>query len=193
MPLRPYSVPGECVLSRPGAGVGDKERRTVYIKKGLITVIPGGAQRRPGIQCFYWRLTGFPLPDRVRDRLRGNGTKRVTRSSLILVSSPAGRPQRMPAVRVRDMKKIAWLDLVFIALVAAVWIFYLGHSGSTRFDINDTFTLPLLVAVEFTVLFLLYVLWRYSAARGDRSMGVRGLLDRLYGDADAGKTKDGGK
>jgi hypothetical protein len=47
-------------------------------------------------------------------------------------------------------------------IFVVVWVFYLNYEGTTPFDINETLTLPLLIAAEYTGLALLYAIWRYA-------------------------------
>ena len=63
------------------------------------------------------------------------------------------------------MEKIIKSDIIVGIIFIAAWMFYLTYDGSTRFDINQTITLPLLVAADFTALAMLYVAGRYYTAR----------------------------
>ena len=63
------------------------------------------------------------------------------------------------------MGKIIKSDIVVGIIFIGAWLFYLTYDGSTRFDINQTITLPLLVAADFTALAILYVAGRYYTAR----------------------------
>ena len=63
------------------------------------------------------------------------------------------------------MGKIIKSDIVVGIIIIGAWLFYLTYDGSTRFDVNQTITLPLLVAAEFTALAILYVVGRYYTAR----------------------------
>jgi len=63
------------------------------------------------------------------------------------------------------MGKIIKSDIVIGIIFIGTWLFYLIYDGSTRFDINQTITLPLLVAADFTALAILYVVGRYYTVR----------------------------
>ena len=63
------------------------------------------------------------------------------------------------------MGKIIKSDIVVGIIFIGTWLFYLIYDGSTRFDINQTITLPLLVAADFTALAILYVVGRYYTVR----------------------------
>jgi len=63
------------------------------------------------------------------------------------------------------MGKIIKSDIVIGIIFIGTWLFYLLYDGSTRFDINQTITLPLLVAADFTALAILYVVGRYYTVR----------------------------
>jgi len=59
------------------------------------------------------------------------------------------------------MSRIRIIDAIVIVIFISVWGFYLSYEGSTRFDANQTFTLPWLIAAESTALAVLYALFRY--------------------------------
>jgi len=59
------------------------------------------------------------------------------------------------------MSRIRIIDVIVVVILIAVWGFYLSHEGSTRFDVNQTFTLPWLIAAESTALAVLYAVLRY--------------------------------
>jgi hypothetical protein len=63
------------------------------------------------------------------------------------------------------MGKIIKSDIVVGIIFIGTWLFYLTYDGATRFDVNQTITLPLLVAADFTALAILYVAGRYYTAR----------------------------
>ncbi|MCP4042896.1 MAG: hypothetical protein GY731_13220 [Gammaproteobacteria bacterium] len=69
------------------------------------------------------------------------------------------------------MGKIIKSDIVVGIVFIGVWLFYLTYDGTTRFDINQTATLPLLVAADFTALAILYVAGRYYTAGKDNLIG----------------------
>ncbi len=60
------------------------------------------------------------------------------------------------------MDKIKRGDVIAALIFIAVWAFYFNYEGATSFDINETFTLPLMVAAEYSGLALLYAVWRYA-------------------------------
>ncbi|GMQ83794.1 MAG: hypothetical protein BMS9Abin06_0535 [Gammaproteobacteria bacterium] len=62
------------------------------------------------------------------------------------------------------MEKIIKIDIVIAVILIGTWVYYLMFEGSTRFDISETVTLPLLVAVEFTGVAVLYAAGRYFTA-----------------------------
>ncbi len=59
------------------------------------------------------------------------------------------------------MSRTRIIDVIVIVILIAVWGFYLSREGSTRFDVNQTFTLPWLIAAESTALAVLYAVLRY--------------------------------
>ncbi|MCK5308647.1 MAG: hypothetical protein KAJ73_08555 [Zetaproteobacteria bacterium] len=59
------------------------------------------------------------------------------------------------------MSRIRIVDAIIIVIFIAVWGFYFSYEGTTRFDVNQTFTLPLLIAAESTALAVLYAVFRY--------------------------------
>ncbi len=59
------------------------------------------------------------------------------------------------------MSRIRIIDAIVIVIFIAAWGFYLSHEESTRFDVNQTFTLPWLIAAETTALAILYAMFRY--------------------------------
>jgi len=59
------------------------------------------------------------------------------------------------------MSRIRIIDAIVIVLFISAWGFYLSYEGSTRFDVNQTFTLPWLIAAESTALAILYAMFRY--------------------------------
>lgn len=73
------------------------------------------------------------------------------------------------------MYKIIKTDIVIAVILIGTWLFYLIFEGSTRFDINQTYTLPLLVAIEFTALATLFAAGRYYTAK----KGKIGLIDLM--------------
>ncbi len=62
------------------------------------------------------------------------------------------------------MEKIIKSDIVIAVILIATWVYYFMFKSPTRFDISETVTLPLLVAVEFTGLAVLYAAGRYFTA-----------------------------
>lgn len=64
--------------------------------------------------------------------------------------------------------KLIKSDIVVTVILLSAWLFYLIYGGSTRFDVNQTVTLTLLVAAEFTALAILYAAGRYFTAKKGR-------------------------
>ena len=56
-------------------------------------------------------------------------------------------------------------DFVVATLLLGTWVFYLTYDGSTRFDLSQTLTLPLLAAADLTGLAILYAVGRYHFAK----------------------------
>lgn len=56
-------------------------------------------------------------------------------------------------------------DAVFAVIFIGAWLFYLTFDVSTRFDVNETITLPLLAAADFTAITILYAVGRYFTAK----------------------------
>ena len=63
------------------------------------------------------------------------------------------------------MVKFIKTDFVVAAIILVTWVFYLTYDGATRFDISQSITLPLLAAVDFTGLAILYAIGRYYFAK----------------------------
>ena len=63
------------------------------------------------------------------------------------------------------MLKLIKSDIVITVILLGAWLFYLIYDAPTRFDVNQTLTLPLLVAAEFTALAILYAAGRYFTAK----------------------------
>jgi len=59
------------------------------------------------------------------------------------------------------MSRIRIIDTIVIVIFITVWGFYILYEGQTRFDVNQTITLPLLIAAESTALAVLYAVARY--------------------------------
>lgn len=59
------------------------------------------------------------------------------------------------------MGRIIKSDIVVAVILFSSWLFYLLYDGATRFDINQTITLPLFIAIWLTALALLYIAGRY--------------------------------
>lgn len=61
--------------------------------------------------------------------------------------------------------KLIKSDIVITVILLGAWLFYLIYDTPTRFDINQSATLPLFVAAEFTALAILYAAGRYFTAK----------------------------
>jgi len=59
------------------------------------------------------------------------------------------------------MSRIRIIDTIVFVILIAAWGFYFSYGGTTRFDVNQIFTLPLLIASESTALAVLYAVIRY--------------------------------
>ena len=70
------------------------------------------------------------------------------------------------------MSRIKIIDITVAVIFIAVWGFYFSYEGHTRFDLNQTLTMPLLIAVECTALAVLYAVFRYYKIKtGKLSLG----------------------
>ena len=78
------------------------------------------------------------------------------------------------------MSKQNIIDIIAMIMLVVAWIFFFSFKGHTKFDINGIFTLPLLIALEATAIFLIYAIWRYHTMRGGQLVGAREILRRLY-------------
>lgn len=86
------------------------------------------------------------------------------------------------------MGKLIKSDIVIAVIVIASWLFYLVFDGSTRFDVNEIFTLPLLVAAELSTFAVLYAAGRYFTAKKGRL--ITGDIANLIDEHQAGQTPD---
>ncbi len=87
------------------------------------------------------------------------------------------------------MIKFRKSDIVVIVILTGSWLFYLLYGGTTRFDLNQIITLPLLVAADFTALSILYAAGRYYTARKG---GIDSAdLSNLVSGGQAGQIQDG--
>ena len=65
------------------------------------------------------------------------------------------------------MVKIIKADVILAAFAIGAWILYFMCSGATRYDINETMSLPLFLAIWLTAMALLYAIGRhYNAKKG---------------------------
>ncbi len=86
------------------------------------------------------------------------------------------------------MGKVIKGDIVVGIIFIGAWLFYMTYDGSTRFDINQTITLPLLVAADFTALTILYIAGRYYTTR--KNSLVSDKLNAIMQDRPAELTQD---
>ncbi len=86
------------------------------------------------------------------------------------------------------MEKIIKSDIVIAAILIGTWVYYLTIDGPTRFDINETITLPLLVAADFTALAVLYAAGRYYTAK--KGNLIKEKMGSIMQDPEAGQTQD---
>ncbi len=63
------------------------------------------------------------------------------------------------------MVKIIKADVILAAIAIGAWVFYFVFDGATRYDINQTITLPLFLAIWLTAMALLYAIGRYYNAK----------------------------
>ncbi|GMR07039.1 MAG: hypothetical protein BMS9Abin26_0041 [Gammaproteobacteria bacterium] len=84
--------------------------------------------------------------------------------------------------------KIIKSDIVIGAILIGTWVYYLAYEGATRFDINEVITLPLLGAVEFTTLAVLYAAGRYYTAK--KGVLIKEKMDSIMQNPEAGETQD---
>ena len=73
------------------------------------------------------------------------------------------------------MVKLIKSDFFVAAIVLGTWVFYLTYDGSTRFDLSPTITVPLLAAVDFTGLAILYAVGRYYFAKKEAELLAENL------------------
>lgn len=66
------------------------------------------------------------------------------------------------------MSKIKRIDIIAIVLFIPIWGFYFLYEGHSKLDINEVFTLPLLIALEYTAASVAYGIWRYNVLKGNR-------------------------
>ncbi len=78
------------------------------------------------------------------------------------------------------MDKIIKSDYVVASILIGTWLFYLTYEGSTRFDINQTVTLPLLAAADFTALAIIYAAARYYTIKHGKPTPDE-LLNKIKG------------
>ncbi len=86
------------------------------------------------------------------------------------------------------MENIIKSDYVFAIILIGTWLFYLIFEGTTRFDLNQTITLPLLVAADFTAITILYAAGRYFTAKKGKL--IREGMNSLMGDHQDKQTQD---
>ena len=87
------------------------------------------------------------------------------------------------------MDKIIKSDIVVAVIVIGTWLFYLTYEGSTRLDINQTLTLPLLAAADFTALAALYIIGRYYTAKKKAKL-IGEKLNKMMTDGQAQQTQN---
>ncbi|HEC12352.1 MAG TPA: hypothetical protein ENI80_03740 [Acidiferrobacteraceae bacterium] len=85
------------------------------------------------------------------------------------------------------MEKIIKSDIVIAVIFIGAWIFYLTFDGSTRFDVSETITLPLLAAADFTALAILYAAGRYYTAKKGN---INKTLANMANDRQTEETRD---
>jgi drug/metabolite transporter superfamily protein YnfA len=64
-----------------------------------------------------------------------------------------------------EMVKIIKADVIVAAIVVGAWLFYFTFDGATRYDVNQTITLPLFVAAWLTAVAAVYAIGRYYKAK----------------------------
>ncbi len=77
------------------------------------------------------------------------------------------------------MLKLRKTDLVFLALLVLGWGFYIFYDGQFKYDINETFSLSFIIAIEVTVANLLYGAWRYYSIKAGRRLGTKDILESM--------------
>jgi len=87
------------------------------------------------------------------------------------------------------MVKFIKSDFIVAAIPLVTWVFYLTYDGSTRFDLSQTITLPLLLAADFTGLALLYVIGRYYMLKKKSSL-INEFLKKPGTDNQAEQTRE---
>ncbi len=86
------------------------------------------------------------------------------------------------------MVRIIKSDLVVTLIVIGGWLYYLMSEGATRFDVNQTITLPLFIAVWLTALAALYGSGRYFTAKKAKQISAK--LSRLVGEQPVEQTQE---
>ena len=86
------------------------------------------------------------------------------------------------------MGKFRKSDFVVAAIIIAGWLYYLTFEGTTRFDVNETITLPLLIAAELTALAFLYAAGRYYMAKDGKQITEK--LSSIVGEFPVEPTED---
>ncbi len=80
------------------------------------------------------------------------------------------------------MSMIKIIDTIVFVIVITAWGFYFLYEGTTRFDVNQIFTLPLLIATESTALAVLYAVIRYFSHKV--KTGKLSMEELLPGDSE---------
>ena len=86
------------------------------------------------------------------------------------------------------MFKLRKTDFVFLALLVLTWGFYIFYDGQFKYDINKTFNLSFIIAIEITVVSLLYGVWRYYSIKAGRQLGASDILKSM---SSSQKNEDG--
>jgi len=89
------------------------------------------------------------------------------------------------------MSMIKIIDTIVFVILIAAWGFYFLYEGATRFDVNQIFTLPLMIATESTALAVLYAVIRYFSHKV--KTGKLSMEELLPGDSEDPPGKKGAK
>lgn len=96
----------------------------------------------------------------------------------------------MNTTTITRFKYIYLADALSIIGLIISWTTFLSFDGKTNLDINQTFTFPLMAALEITAISLIYGIWRYNTSKGRPLITARALIEFLYRNDDKDKGKD---
>jgi len=74
-----------------------------------------------------------------------------------------------------------------VGLLILVWAYYLLVETKTDLDVTSVFTFSLLIAVEYTAVFLLYAAWRCVSFKRGKALGAKDILMEVTGTMETAK------